>query len=369
MLARILEFFERIQEDSAARSRTLLAALTLLATCIVAICALLIAFTPPTSSSKIANPISADGPAVFAILSLVSLASAIAGGFFGFLFGMPRGFSRAAKSDEASENSNNDDSSQTSDDWANNNLIEVSDWITKIVIGLTLVNLNELRTMLGSWGYSIGRATGLPPTSGQVIGVTLLLSGFCYGFVGIYILTRTRLSALLARNYLKINSSLQQEMSTFQKSQAQVQANLHTKLLDLSNPSSATPVIRALYTPKPQSFREAIRQGEDLLNHVQGEEAALINGYLACAYGQKYGYEQERGADPATLTQLADKAYEAAKRMVEVNPTRKAWLRARFDKKDPGFIEGENDLVPLSLNDTEHDRFSALFQADVPPKQ
>ncbi|MBO9401687.1 hypothetical protein J7412_12750 [Shimia sp. R9_3] len=347
-------------DESAARSRKLLVTLTVVATLIVIFTALMIALDSPSGSTVSQDPKPINGITVFAILVLAGFSSAVVGGFFGFMFGMPRAFSRPTLTNDTGDR--NGETSQASSDWTNNNLVEVSDWLTKIVVGLTLVNLNHLVGLIEAWGLAVGSAAGMDGTTGKVIGVSLLLANFCYGFVGIYVLARTRLSTLMARNYQKIQATLEKEVSSLRSSQAELQANLNTTISDISNPTSATSIMLALYRPKPNGFKEAIEQGEEALNHMDGEEAARVNGYLACAYGQKFGFEKQGGADAVTLAQIGDKAYEAARRMLHLDPTRKAWLRALFDESDPGFTKGENDLVPLYQDPTQQERFAQLLK-------
>ena len=100
-------------------------------------------------------------------------ASLAAGGTAGFLFGIPKaGITQRVEGDmppapairagatagDANASFGRDASLRAR---PNTNLEEVSDWLTKILVGLTLVNLKELRDGLGS--ISVHAAAALRP--------------------------------------------------------------------------------------------------------------------------------------------------------------------------------------------------------------
>jgi len=112
---------------------------------------------------------------------LVYTGAIAVGAFLGFLFGLPR----ARVVDQV--NSEQAGASKAATHFlANSNLIKVSDWLTTIIIGLTLVNLgaivpaardlsDALSGPLGGYPYSA--AVGLAVAIGSVI------AGFLLGFL------------------------------------------------------------------------------------------------------------------------------------------------------------------------------------------
>ncbi len=340
-------------------THVLLLRLTIVAVFILCVCVFFVALSNPGSSWI---------PAL-GLMLLASLGCTITGGFFGFLFGMPRAF--AAPNSQAKLDGEDAETSGASANnvgqWANNNLLEVSDWLTKIVVGLTLVNLAKLLDKIGKWGETLGLAAGLEIKAAAVVGISIILSAFGYGFIGTYILTRTRLSKLLAKNFLQINASLHQELSDLRDKQEELRAETNRSndaLLEIAQSTGGVPTVMAqLYRPKPQGFTEAIRLAENLLakENTSSSDLGKLYGYLACAYGQKFDYEQRNGGSARSLREVADQAYHAATEMLKVDPSRKPWLRALFDENDPGFIKGENDLVALSRSSTERGRFAELL--------
>ena len=98
-------------------------------------------------------------------VSLVAMSAAFLGGtLLGFLFALPR-------SEKAAEIEHNSKSYMLV--RPNTNLEDVSDWLTKIVVGLTLVQLNKipgLATNLFSWvGSGLGQGESASVFAGSLI--------------------------------------------------------------------------------------------------------------------------------------------------------------------------------------------------------
>ena len=70
----------------------------------------------------------------------------------------------------------------------NTNLEEISDWLTKIIVGVSLVELQKVQTMLqGSAGF-IAQSLGGPSQTSFAYGLMIYFS--VSGFLGSYLLTR-----------------------------------------------------------------------------------------------------------------------------------------------------------------------------------
>src|SRR2546421_2352803 len=80
---------------------------------------------------------------------LIGAAAISIGGLLGFLFGMPRG----QVDDQTSEG--NGKSNQAVSYRPSNNLEQVSDWLTKILIGVGLVDLKQLVGTLNALGHAV----------------------------------------------------------------------------------------------------------------------------------------------------------------------------------------------------------------------
>lgn len=105
---------------------------------------------------------------------LIAGAAYLGGGFTGFLFGLPR------PSDDRSSDKNDDKSKYA----RNNNLGQVSDWVTKIIVGLGLTNLYSMPSQLGRFGNHYGFLFG---KYGDLIAESILvyysISGFLLGYL------------------------------------------------------------------------------------------------------------------------------------------------------------------------------------------
>ena len=122
--------------------------------------------------------------AALAILFLLALAAAGGGGVLGFLFGVPR-----LKTD-----------AKTDGDYVHNtNLEQVSDWLTKIIIGATLVQIDDIARAIGGLSSSIGDK--IDESGGAVAVTSILVFSFVGGFMWSYLWTSLRLKKELDHKF------------------------------------------------------------------------------------------------------------------------------------------------------------------------
>lgn len=107
--------------------------------------------------------------------ALLALAALLCGALLGFLFGVPRG-PRAHQR-------------------ASTNLEQVSDWLTKILIGVALVNLGELGSGTARLFGTVGDALGGGQQAGIAAGAGLSFFAVT-GFIIAYLMARTALRGL-----------------------------------------------------------------------------------------------------------------------------------------------------------------------------
>ncbi len=124
-----------------------------------------------------------EGGSTFLSVLAVGLAAAaaalLAGVLLGFLFGLPRAV-RGTPGAKARLTTNT-------------NLDEISDWLTKILVGLGLVQLGKIAHGVGGIAHSL--APGLGNGSGaKPFAIALLISSAVDGFLIGYIWTRIDLS-------------------------------------------------------------------------------------------------------------------------------------------------------------------------------
>ncbi|HKS62256.1 MAG TPA: hypothetical protein VJT13_11190 [Xanthobacteraceae bacterium] len=128
---------------------------------------------------------------------LVAGASALVGGTLGFLFGIPRTLQQEGNSPGPGlAESEPGAPSRRTDYRANTNLEQISDWLTKILVGVGLTQIGEIKTGLGT--LSAFTAQGLGTQShNQVFALGLICYSCILGFLFGYLWTRLFLAGAL----------------------------------------------------------------------------------------------------------------------------------------------------------------------------
>lgn len=157
------------------------------------------------------------------ISAMVAFTSSIVGAFIGFIFGIPR--------TPASKDPDNI--------AANTNLEEISDWITKIIVGVSLVQLNQLSGGIVELGNIISDGLGNQASS-FVFSVSIMIFYFVGGFFLGYLWSRIYLPKILAASvkegYLKkIENQLEETRTKLEetKTQQEEQAEIRNKVLEI----------------------------------------------------------------------------------------------------------------------------------------
>lgn len=138
---------------------------------------------------------------------LWAVASTAVGALVGFLFGIPRSGAAPRQrpaADAAGQGTNGtlaEPAAAASGFRPNTNLEEVSDWLTKILVGLTLVNLAEIQRELRAIASHAAAALRTQPTDAEVSVAHALLVAFAVlGFLCSYLYTRLFLQGAIRRS-------------------------------------------------------------------------------------------------------------------------------------------------------------------------
>ncbi|GAB3503706.1 DNA-binding transcriptional response regulator [Emticicia fontis] len=140
---------------------------------------------------------------------LLALACLLLGGFVGFLFGIPRVLQSDApvvppaapaspgSATPSSQASNTNPYSQR----VNTNLEQISDWLTKIIVGLGLVNLNQIPNLLRDNSELIAKGIAITKNIAVVtiFANAIILYFPILGFMSGYLVTRIFLSDLFRK--------------------------------------------------------------------------------------------------------------------------------------------------------------------------
>ncbi|GBD44798.1 hypothetical protein HRbin40_02288 [bacterium HR40] len=121
---------------------------------------------------------------LFALTAITAGAAAATGAALGFLFGVPRiGRPEGEGSEQARL-------------AFNTNLVEVSDWLTKLLLGATLVQIGDLAGYIGQIAGALADPS-VPGHRGAVAAV--LVYFFVVGFLGFYLVTQIYLTLAFKR--------------------------------------------------------------------------------------------------------------------------------------------------------------------------
>jgi hypothetical protein len=129
----------------------------------------------------------------FATAIAIGSSAYLTGGIVGFLFGVPRTVQGSARSKGFTQYQ------------ANTNLEQVSDWLTKIIVGIGLVQIGHVVPALSKLAESMKAPLGGLPSSGA-FGLAFAISYALWGFFYFYFWSRS----LFARELGTFNAPRQQ---------------------------------------------------------------------------------------------------------------------------------------------------------------
>jgi hypothetical protein len=122
---------------------------------------------------------------VFSVLLMLEAASTAVGGLLGFLFGIPRSLQDRGAAEHPSPGGNESPHAYA----VNTNLEQISDWLTKILVGIGLVQIARAPSAIGRLIGSLARDLGGRPIDRLVVGTVLVFFPI-FGFLISYLLTR-----------------------------------------------------------------------------------------------------------------------------------------------------------------------------------
>jgi hypothetical protein len=211
----------------------------------------------------------ASGLSVFSNGFLIAGACALCGALLGFLFGIPRTLqqerSKINNTDQDNENNNRGKESTLYE--ANTNLEQISDWLTKILVGVGLTQITALPHALDRFALFTAPGLGGSASSGILSVLMLFFFSIC-GFLISYLWTRLYLAGELYRANLeafgdKIDkvfnkvSELERQAQIDAKALLLVQRQLSPGSSDISQEELNAAIIPASKNIKAQIFFQA----------------------------------------------------------------------------------------------------------------
>jgi len=124
---------------------------------------------------------------------MTALASFAVGNVLGFVFGVPRMGEPAATGD-----ANGDGGAQRRASVHNTNMVAISDWLTKILVGIGLVEARRIIVHFGNLASSASFAMSGGSSTGPILGASVILAFGAVGFLAAYLWTTRYLPKALA---------------------------------------------------------------------------------------------------------------------------------------------------------------------------
>jgi hypothetical protein len=119
-----------------------------------------------------------------------AFACLVLGAVVGFLFGIPRAIQQ--------DDSNPADQQRGYRQKVNTNLEQISDWLTKIIVGVGLVELRRVPELLNRASEFVSKGIGGTPEA-QVLAASIIIFFVVLGFMSCYLSTRVYLSGTFTR--------------------------------------------------------------------------------------------------------------------------------------------------------------------------
>ncbi|MBX3080683.1 MAG: hypothetical protein KF716_03550 [Anaerolineae bacterium] len=252
-----------------------------------------------------------SGWAIFGIGLIIAGSSLFIGLLLGFLFGIPK----TLQSETAVPTSERRY-------LANTNLEQISDWLTKILVGVGLTQLSNIPTLLVDLSKFLQGGLG-NSASGGIFGIAIvlyfLICGFLYGFLW----TRQFFAGVL------LQADASETFTALQLRDVKAQQLVSLQL----DPSMDTP------PPKVQDLKNAIKLASPALRSRIGEEARQV---------RKATWDKNKAKMETTIP-----IFEA---LVDVDETEMAKYISRGqlgfaykDKRSPDYAKAE-DMLTEAIN-------------------
>ncbi|MEO1640972.1 MAG: hypothetical protein AAFU41_17180 [Pseudomonadota bacterium] len=255
----------------------------------------------------------------------LAAASGAAGAFLGFLFGIPRSQQGEAIPDSATGEVRRNYSENT-------NLEQISDWLTKIIVGLTLVQYEAVVDTLKKIGAAYGPLI-LDHDNSSAAAMAIIIYFFMASLLFVYLWTRIYVEALFKRQSVLLENELKTLIDAEKESIATADdeaLQLADEFLDQkSDPTNqkfanieetvaaASAVARnIIFERTRETRREAWQKGQ---TDLVAKTIPIFQGLIAAPGGEKHRHYGQLGyaivKSPTPDWQAAKTALETALRL------------------------------------------------------
>jgi hypothetical protein len=279
--------------------------------------------------------------------------------------------SRTATDDSTKEQS---DERQRSNYSVNTNLEQISDWLTKIIVGVGLTELPTIRAQFYNIADYFGKGfgscgPGCPREAGAVGAAVIMIYGLTAGFLAGYLFTRMFLPGAFRR--ADAEAKLRERLKdAFRRADAEAELRIEQRTAAETAGRVQGEIYEELYKYNEQGFRQVIEKLDELLKSEVNRSNPALFVYLAAAHGQAYSWADEHETDPEKknreLAEHRAKALQAVKDALHLGDSWKPILQVMWDPHHPvksgseSEAKYENDLEPFYSADPQDEFYKLL---------
>lgn len=208
---------------------------------------------------------------------LVAGASLLVGGALGFLFGVPRAVQRqeAPATSVGSAERERQETPTPVRYGANTNLEEISDWLTKILVGVGLTQLRAIPEAVASLGQYVAPRLGTDPAN-EVFAICVMLYFAIAGFLFAYLWARLFLMKALQWAEGQSIGAVRQELAQLgERTTKELQELRDQSTRDAEALMLVQRQLTAVSSPTPEALTEALRTASRLVRSQAGQQAQV----------------------------------------------------------------------------------------------
>lgn len=308
--------------------------------------------------------------AVFSVLVMLAAATAAAGGLVGFLFGIPRSMQEPRPVGGAGPAAVDERGAYQ----ANTNLEQISDWLTKILVGVGLIQLGRIGGLVGGLIDGVANGIGGRAVDRLMVGATLVLFTI-FGFLASYLLTRLLLQrAFTVADMSAVAAVARREVDRQARRQQNMDADAYSLVARTLQPpagadppsqnelnrvlADASPIVRSqvfslarnqrLTDEKTPEGRKCLARTMMVFRALNAAEPSSHRNHGQLGYALRYADPPQRAEAERSLTTaiaLRDAASEQGWLYYELN---RAAVRIEQDAERAGTSPPQRKAVILS---------------------
>ena len=296
---------------------------------------------------------------------LIGGASLCAGGFLGFIFGIPN----LLQSQVTNE-------SKSSMLKYNDNLVQISDWLTKIIVGVSLTQINSISDKVLNLGDHLKENFG-EDKWGMNASLAIVFYFFLFGFLMIYFWTRTDFTRIMK----EVDDDLQVKFDNLQQKYQQTEekklmfekwadsevSNIAKAVVEQSPFASDAIKIDAFKENNSDKLKSAIGQLKDKVNEVLKTKPVIVKDDLQ--KGRWGGKKENNGkainakVSPSKTKNFYDIAINVTDKNKSLDVPVAIFVHDSFELPDDVIylVPDENGVAQITLTAYEAFTVGALF--------